>query len=51
MPGNIHVLMFDDINGAENMLDNVTSWEKAGWLKIEDAVVVKTVMHHFEQEG
>ncbi|HMN26595.1 MAG TPA: DUF1269 domain-containing protein [Caldilineaceae bacterium] len=40
MPGNIHVLMFDDINGAENMLDNVTSWEKAGWLKIEDAVVV-----------
>jgi len=40
MAGNIHVLMFDDIDGAENMLANVTSWEKAGWLKVEDAVVV-----------
>jgi uncharacterized membrane protein len=40
MPGNIHVLMFDDIDGAENMLANVNSWEKKGWLKVEDAVVV-----------
>jgi uncharacterized membrane protein len=40
MAGNIHVLMFDDIDGAENMLENVSSWEKQGWLKVEDAVVV-----------
>jgi uncharacterized membrane protein len=40
MAGNIHVLLFEDIDGAENMLTNVYSWEKAGWLKVEDAVVV-----------
>jgi uncharacterized membrane protein len=40
MAGNIHVLLFDDIDGAENMLTNVYTWEKAGWLKVEDAVVV-----------
>jgi uncharacterized membrane protein len=40
MAGNIHVLLFDDIDGAENMLTNVYTWEKSGWLKVEDAVVV-----------
>lgn len=40
MPGNIHALMFDDIDGAENMLENVNTWAKAGWLTVEDAVVV-----------
>jgi uncharacterized membrane protein len=40
MAGNIHVLLFEDIDGAENMLTNVYTWEKAGWLKVEDAVVV-----------
>lgn len=38
--GNVHVLLFDDIDGAEAMLDNVNSWAKEGWLKVEDAVVV-----------
>jgi uncharacterized membrane protein len=40
MAGNIHVVAFDDYYGAENMLDNVYSWEKNGWIKVEDAVVV-----------
>jgi len=40
MSGNVHVLLFDDIDGAEAMLDNVNSWSKEGWLKVEDAVVV-----------
>jgi uncharacterized membrane protein len=32
--------MFDDIDGAEAMLENVNTWAKEGWLKVEDAVVV-----------
>jgi uncharacterized membrane protein len=40
MPSNIHVLMFEDAYGAENLLENVNSWEKQGWLKVDDAVVV-----------
>jgi uncharacterized membrane protein len=40
MAGNIHVLMFDDVNGAENMLENVNTWASQGWLQVEDAVVV-----------
>jgi uncharacterized membrane protein len=40
MTANIHVVMFDDYYGAENMLENVGTWEKQGWLKVEDAVVV-----------
>jgi uncharacterized membrane protein len=32
--------MFDDIDGAENMLANVNTWANQGWLKVEDAVVV-----------
>jgi len=40
MAGNVHVLLFDDIDGAEAMLDNVNTWAKEGWLKVEDAVVV-----------
>jgi uncharacterized membrane protein len=40
MTGNIHVVAFDDPSGAENMLENVYTWEKNGWIKVEDAVVV-----------
>jgi uncharacterized membrane protein len=40
MPANVHVVMFEDVNGAENMLENVNTWEKQGWLKVDDAVVV-----------
>jgi uncharacterized membrane protein len=40
MAGNVHVVSFDDYYGAENMLDNVYTWEKNGWIKVEDAVVV-----------
>lgn len=40
MAANIHVVSFDDFNGAENMLANVNTWEEKGWLKVEDAVVV-----------
>jgi uncharacterized membrane protein len=40
MAGNIHVVMFDDVMGAENMLENVNEWVKNGWLNVDDAVVV-----------
>jgi len=40
MTGNIHVVAFDDPYGAENMLENVYTWEKNGWIKVQDAVVV-----------
>ncbi len=40
LAGNIHVLMFDDFYGAENALENVNTWEKNGWIKVADAVVV-----------
>ncbi|MCL4857849.1 MAG: DUF1269 domain-containing protein [Caldilineaceae bacterium] len=40
MAGNIHVVMFDDIMGAENMLANVNTWQQNGWLNVDDAVVV-----------
>lgn len=40
MPANIHVVAFDDPYGAENMLENVHTWEKNGWIKVADAVVV-----------
>lgn len=39
MPGNIHVLIFDDYDGADRMLANVNTWSEKGWLKVEDAVV------------
>lgn len=40
MTANIHVLMFNDLLGAENMLENVNTWANQGWLNVEDAVVV-----------
>src|SRR5687768_7443277 len=40
MTANIHVVAFDDPYGAENMLENVHTWEKNGWIKVADAVVV-----------
>lgn len=40
MASNIHIVMFDDFYGAENMLENVNTWEQKGWLNVEDAVVV-----------
>jgi uncharacterized membrane protein len=40
MTANIHVVAFDDLYGAENMLENVHTWEKNGWIKVADAVVV-----------
>lgn len=38
--GNIIVLGFPDMDGAENMLANVESWEKRGFFTVKDAVVV-----------
>jgi uncharacterized membrane protein len=38
--GNIIVLGFPTIDGAENMLANVESWEKRGFFTVKDAVVV-----------
>jgi uncharacterized membrane protein len=40
MAANIHVIEFEDFFGAENMLENVNTWEEKGWIKVEDAVVV-----------
>lgn len=40
MTSNVTVLAFDDIGAAEAMLDNLRAWEEAGWIKVEDAVVV-----------
>lgn len=40
MTANIHVVLFNDYNGAENMLENVSTWEQEGWINVEDAVVV-----------
>lgn len=40
MASNIHVVMFDDYFGAEQMLENVNTWVEKGWLNVEDAVVV-----------
>lgn len=37
---NVHVLLFDELTGAENMLENVNTWEQNGWINVEDAVVV-----------
>lgn len=37
---NVTVLVFDDMQGAENMLANVQTWQENGWIKLEDAVVV-----------
>ncbi len=36
----VTVLRFDDMAGAENMLDNVWTWQDNGLLTVEDAVVV-----------
>lgn len=38
--GNIVVLGFPTLDGAENMLANVESWEKRGFFAVKDAVVV-----------
>lgn len=40
MAVNIHVVSFEDFNGADNMLANINDWEEKGWIKVEDAVVV-----------
>lgn len=40
MTANVHVIMFDDLLGAENMLENVNTWEQNGWITVEDAVIV-----------
>jgi uncharacterized membrane protein len=40
MTANIHVVAFEDPYGAENMLENVNTWEQNGWIKVADAVVV-----------
>lgn len=40
MSANVHVVLFDDYHGAENMLENVNTWAEKGWLKVDDAVVV-----------
>ena len=37
--GNVTVLMFDDEVGAENMLDNVQTWQEQGLFEVIDAVV------------
>ncbi len=34
------VLGFEDMTGAENMLENIRTWEEAGYFKVKDAVVV-----------
>ncbi len=36
----ITVLRFDDLAGAENMLENVQTWQDNGLLTVEDAIVV-----------
>lgn len=40
MTANIHVVMYDEIDAAENMLENVNMWQEKGWITVEDAVVV-----------
>jgi len=40
MAGNIHVVLFDSFEGADNMLENVNTWAEKGWLVVDDAVVV-----------
>jgi uncharacterized membrane protein len=37
---NVFVLGFEELEGAENMLANVQTWEEKGWLKVEDAAIV-----------
>lgn len=40
MTEHVHAILFHDYYGAESMLENVNTWEKQGWLKVDDAVVV-----------
>lgn len=37
---NVTVLAFDDMVGAEQMLENVQMWEEKGYFTVKDAVVV-----------
>ena len=41
MAPNLHVLMFEDQDGAENFLENVTNWEEQGLFTVVDAVTAK----------
>ena len=39
MTANVHVVVFDTIDGAEAMLENVNTWQEKGWITVEDAVI------------